>query len=352
MIKRPSEIVFNVNRNPNPLVSIIILEPYDVNIKFIDCIKSYTSQEYKNYEIILVLWHSKFDPDIKDLFLKNKISLKQINFIDIQKNSGYAKGNNLGVKEAKADYILISNPDVYVQSNFLKQMLDSYFYLQNYNKSDQIIVGPRICNYDGIIEYSRRKINFLGFGSIDISKTNKIRRTMISSGCCFFIKKKYFENLNGFDELYFMYKEDIDFSIRASVLGIKQYVDNSIHLYHLRSDEDYKLNNFKYYFHERNRIILCVEHSTKKKKIVLINLMFEPLHIIFALLKGFFKIRIKIYIYLIQNFRSIISSKLKENRYFDQFYEMDGIFNEINTNTLSFRCLNYFTKILFLFYHK
>ncbi|MEE9378621.1 MAG: glycosyltransferase family 2 protein, partial [Candidatus Lokiarchaeia archaeon] len=342
---------FNSSRNLRPFVSIIILEPYHLNKKFISCIKSYSSQEYQNYEIVLVLWRRKFDPDIKDLFLKNKISLKQINFVNIQGNPGYAKGNNVGVKNAKAEYVLISNPDVNVQSKFLTQLVGSYFFLQNYVKSDKIIVGPRICNNDGIIEYSRRKINFLGFSNIDISKTEKIRRTMISSGCSFYIKKKYYEELNGFDERYFMYKDDIDFSIRASKLGIKQYVDNSIHLYHLRSDNDYKLNNFKYYFHERNRLILSIEHSTKKKKMIFINLLYEPLHIIFALSNGFFKTRIKIYKYLIQNFHSIIGSKFKENRYFDQYYKMDGIFNEVNTNTLSFRFLNYFTKILFYFYH-
>ena len=84
-------------------------------------------------------------------------------------------------------------------------MVDSYNFLVFQKQTELIIVGPRICNKHGIIEYSRRKINFLGFSNMDISTTNKIRRTMISSGCAFLIKRDHYSQIGGFAENYFMY---------------------------------------------------------------------------------------------------------------------------------------------------
>ncbi len=337
--------------NSEPRISIIILTDYSFNKKFIKCLKTYTNQKYTNYDIILVFFNKKRSINILEKLKFLDINPKRIKFIELYENPGYAKGNNIGVKASKSKYVLISNPDVEGDENLLKKLMQSFQYLAKYNNSDKIIIGPRICNYNGIIEYSRRKINFLGFSNIDISKTNKIRRTMISSGCAFLIKKKYFQELNGFDESYFMYKEDIDFSIRAALFGMKQYINNSIHLYHLRSDEEYKLNPFKYYFHERNRIIMTIQHTSKKMKLLLIHLLFEPLHIIFTIKNHFLKERIKIYKYLIQNLKNLITEKQKENNYFDRYYEMNGIFNEIDVNSIAFHLLNFFSKILFYFYH-
>ncbi len=313
--------------------------------------KSYTDQDYKNYEIVLILWGKKEFNDIATLLKNNNINTEKIRFFEYDGDPGYAKGNNIGVSKANAEFILISNPDIETASDFLKEMINTFYFLKNHSNTDKIIIGPRICNYEGIIEYSRRKINFLGFSDIDISKTDKIRRTMISCGCAFLIKKKYFNDLNGFDEKYFMYHEDVDFSIRASLLGIKQYINNSIHLYHLRSDKDFSLTKFKYYYHERNRLLMCLEHSTKKKKMLIVQLLIEPFHLIFALYNKYLRIRLKIYKYFVHNFSQIMISKKKENKFFDTYYKMDGIFNEVNSNRLIIGFFNLYAKMLFYYYH-
>ena len=259
--------------------------------------------------------------------------------------------NNLGVEKANNEYILILSPDTEVDPNLLNKLIKSQLNLEKINNTDKIILGPRICLKEGSMEYSRRNINFLGYSNIDVSKSNKIRRTMIISGCAFLIKKTYFDRLKGFDESYFMYHEDIDFSIRAALNGFKLYINNSIHLFHLKSDENFKLNKFKYYFHERNRIKFSLEHSKRKKKMIFAQLIFEPFHLIFAFMNGFIKERIKVYKYLIQNIFSIFNNKEKENDYFDIFFDMNGIFNEVNPDTIIFRILNLLSRCLFYYYH-
>ena len=337
----------------NPFISIIIVEPYYPDKKFIRCMKSYTNQTYGNYEIILIHWGKKKPNEIPKILKKNNIDIEKIKFHNYNFNPGYAKGNNLGVNKAKYEFILISNPDIIAHPGFLKKMIKSFFYLRTYNETDKLILSPRICNYDRKIEYSRRKINFLGFSNIDFSKTKKIRRTMIISGCVFLIKRKYYEKLKGFDEKYFMYHEDIDFSIRAATFGVKMYIDNTINFFHLiLSDTFFKLSKFKYYYIERNRLLMCLEHSKKKKKMLLVQLLIEPLNLIFALFKGLVIERFKIYKFIIKNYSRIMNKKGKENTYFDRFYQMDGIFNNPNSNSkIVYSILNLYAKMLFYLYH-
>ncbi|MEJ2280082.1 MAG: glycosyltransferase [Candidatus Lokiarchaeota archaeon] len=246
----------------DPHISIIIVGPMDYNKFFIKCIKSYLNQSFKNFEIVLIIWGHKKIKEIKELMKRTKINTKQIKFIKYFGNPGYARGNNLGVVRSEYNYILISNPDVVVPRDFLKKLVESYFWLKEL-KNERIILGPRICNIDSEYQHSRRNINFLGFSNIDTSKTNKILRTEVTSGCAFLLEKELFKNLGGFDESYFMYHEDIDFSVRALKNSIKQYVNNSIRILHLRDSKKIKLNKFKYYYHERNRIKFTLEHSTK-----------------------------------------------------------------------------------------
>ncbi len=338
-------------KEAQPFISVIILDNYDPGKNFINTVKCYANQNYDNYEIILIFWGKNENNDIIKFLNEHNISDTRIKHFAYTENLGYPKGNNIGVNKANGEFILISNPDVELAPDFLRKIVNSFQFLWKKNKTDKLIVGPRVCNYNGIIEYSRRKVNFLGFSNIDISKTNKIRRTMISSGCVFLVKKKHFKELNGFDEYFFMYHDDIDFSIRALKNGIKQYVDNSIRFYHLRSDVDYKLNRFKYFYHERNRILFTLQHSTKKRKMLICQILLEPFHIYFSLTKRFFFVRLKIYLFFIKNIIKIVRNKQKENNLFDRYQDMRGIFNEVNINSKKFRVLDSYVKALYYFYH-
>ncbi|WP_371803558.1 glycosyltransferase family 2 protein [Candidatus Lokiarchaeum ossiferum] len=332
-----------------PLISLVVVGYYrDQN--FLRCIRALINQIQINFEIILI-WSQIGDFNVKKYLIENIIDTSKIHIHEYEENLGFAKGYNVGVDHANGEYVIIINPDVDITSHFTMDLLKVYKFLIQKKRTEDIIVGPRICNPSGVLEFSRRKINFLGFSNPDYSQTNKIRRTMITSGCCFLIKKEKFQELNGFDEEYFMYHEDIDFSIRASMIGMKQYVDNSIRLLHLKDDEGYKLGRFKYFYHERNRLMMCLEHSQRKGRMVLVQLLFEPFHIVFALMKGFLGERLKIYAYLLKNLRRIMTSKRKQNNLFDRYSSIEGIFNEVDSDSLTFKFLNVYSKILFYLYH-
>ena len=54
-----------------------------------------------------------------------------------------------------------------------------------------------------------------GVDEIDKNQFNKIQETEIATGCCMLVKKEVFEKVGLFDEKYFLYYEDADFSQRV-----------------------------------------------------------------------------------------------------------------------------------------
>src|SRR4030042_5145684 len=340
--------------NQNHKISIVLLPRYRPEKKFIKCIKSLSKIDYPNYEFIIILWNREDNARFNYYsFLRNLgINTKNINIYSSNKNLGYTRGNNIGAKYASGEYLLIINPDVEVNPDFLIKLIQSHNYLVDRYKTDKLIIGPRICNRNGIIEYSRRSLNFLGFSNMDISKTTKLLKTKIISGCAFLIKKQYYDSLKGFDESYFLYHDDIEFSIRASHENMSLFIDNSIPLWHLKSDKEYLLGSFKYYWHERNRIKFTLEfaRNDRKFRIFIVQMLMEPFQIFFALKQGFLRERLRILKYIIQNLRRMLKKRSEGPYDFEKDYSMKGILNEVNLDSLTFKVIQFYTKILFYLY--
>ena len=106
--------------NMQPLISIIILN-YNAGNLLIDCITSIQKSVYTNYEIILVDNISK-DNSHK----KCKEKFQKIKLIENKENLGYCEGNNVGIRAAIGEFLVILNPDVIVTSNWLNELVMGY----------------------------------------------------------------------------------------------------------------------------------------------------------------------------------------------------------------------------------
>jgi GT2 family glycosyltransferase len=116
------------------MISIVVLNWNGKEITE-ECLNSIKKQTFKDYEIILVDNNST---DGSSEYLKKRFP--KINLIQNKENYGYAKGNNIGIKKAKGDYVLILNNDIILDKNFLKE-LDKHK-----NKAD--ILGAKNYFYD------------------------------------------------------------------------------------------------------------------------------------------------------------------------------------------------------------
>lgn len=204
-----------------------------------DCVDSFFLNGGKNIAIIDSC--SPNSDKISDLKNKYKND-ERIVFLKMEKNYGFGSGHNFGFKYLKKNNLLgrfygILNPDLILQENSLKiatefldkndnvsilspQILNTEFKVENLNKEFPNVFDmflrrffpKKILN----LQYFKNRFNKyirLEFGY------DKICEVPFASGACLFLRSEIFEKLQGFDERFFLYMEDADFSKRAWNFG-------------------------------------------------------------------------------------------------------------------------------------
>ena len=164
------------------------------------------------------------------------------------KNLGYGSGNNLINKITdKSKYFLVIDPDISLENNTI---LNCFDFLEK-NK-EYVAITPTL-KLNNKLYFKNEKRNFsitemflrrftsdktLGNFSNYIIK-NKVFECTHISGAFMFIRRENFSYLNGFDEKFFMYFEDIDLSLRLKKVGKIGKLDY-VFAYHKRSRASYK----------------------------------------------------------------------------------------------------------------
>ncbi|WP_258083289.1 glycosyltransferase family 2 protein [Thermococcus thermotolerans] len=217
----------------------------------------------------------------------------QVKIIKSPRNLGYGGGNNLGVKHARGEYVAILNPDTKVEKNWLEELLKPL------KREEKLITTPKILTYEG------SKINTCGnmdhFTGLTFTrglnespeKFDKFEYLSGLSGACFAMRRKDYLELGGFDENFFAYNEDAEFSWRAHAKGFKiLYVPTSI-VYH---DYELKVPPEKIYHLEKGRYIILRKYLTRKGLLLILPslLVTEMLTWGYSILNGISGVKFKI----------------------------------------------------------
>jgi len=172
------------------------------------------------------------------------------------KNLGFAKATNQGLKKIKSEYSLILNPDVILQGGVIEKMID----FMDKNPSCGIC-GPKLLNLDGSLQYSCRRFprwyTPLARHTI-LYKTKwgkeENRRYLMKDwahnenftvdwliGACLLVRDAALDKVGLFDEQYFLYFEDVDLCRRFKQKGWKVIYLSDISLVHLYQRESTRL---------------------------------------------------------------------------------------------------------------
>ena len=294
--------------NENPLVSVIVLN-YNAGELLLNCIESVKKSSYKNLEIIVV---DNISTDKSQKICKEKHP--DIKLIQNDENFGYCEGNNIGIREAKGDYIIILNPDTIVESNWIEELISAY------NKFGEGLYQPKHLSLNEKTVYmsAGNMLNIFGFGyarekgNKDENQFNKIEEISYASGTCLFTSSNVLKKVGLFDPFIFLYHDDLDLGWRASQLGIKSYYVPTSIIYHAES-YSLKWNAEKFYWLERNRKYCILTHYSKQtySKIFPKLLVVDFFVWIFYLTKGFLGSKIRAELDIIKN-RKAIKIKYEE----------------------------------------
>jgi hypothetical protein len=292
----------------NPLVSVIVLN-YNAGELLLNCIESIKKSAYKNLEVIVV---DNISTDKSQETCKEKYP--DIKLIQNDENFGYCEGNNIGIREAEGDYIIILNPDTIVESNWIEELISAY------NKFGEGLYQPKHLSLNEKTVYmsAGNMLNIFGFGyarekgNKDENQFNKIEEISYASGTCLFTSSAVLKKVGLFDPFIFLYHDDLDLGWRASQLGIKSYYVPTSLIYHAES-YSLKWNAEKFYWLERNRKYCILTHYSKQtySKIFPTLLVVDFFVWIFYLTKGFLGSKIRAELDIIKN-RKIIKIKYEE----------------------------------------
>jgi len=269
------------------LVTIIIIN-YNSYKYTIECLESLKSQNYKNFDVILVDNGSNYDifQELKEKLEQFKNYLK-INLIRSKKNLYFGAGNNKAIKMAKGEYVCLLNNDTEVMPNFIKEMVN---FLE---KNPQVgMIAPKIKLFPkkeliwttgGQVDFNTGDVvTNRGYLKSDPENKmyNKIEPIDFAPGTALFIRKMYLEEIGLIDEIYFMYWEDPDWNFRAKKLGYESYYVPTTIVYHkipiLRSAYD-KRQIFNDFFFKRNKQIFVWKFASLKEVAKFYYLLFHVL---------------------------------------------------------------------------
>src|SRR3989338_91510 len=273
-----------LNNSKNPLVSIIILN-FNGGELLLNFVRSLYNTDYNNFEIIVVDNKSSDNSHIKC-----KEKFEKIRLIINQKNFGYCEGNNIGIRNAKGDFIVILNPDTEVEPAWLKDLILAY------EKNGDGLYQPKILSlYDkNVLQSTGNMLHLFGFGFardkgiIDNNRRNIIEQIGYASGTCLFTSSKIMNKIGLFDSFLFLYHDDLDLGWKAAQIGIKSYYVPFSVVYHAES-YSLKWSAKKFFWLERNRRYCLLTHYSKKtyQKMFFSLILVDVLVWFFYLYKGF-----------------------------------------------------------------
>lgn len=242
------------------LISVIVLNWNGANY-LSDCLDSVVAQDYSPVEIIVV---DNASADRSLELVRSKY--RQVKLIENENNVGFSAGNNVGIREARGEYIVILNNDAELDSKCLSEMKRAIDEDPAYGACASKILlkfeedlldaaGIAIC-VDGIS---------IGRGRLKRGDLyEKEEEVFFASGCCMMCRREMLEDVkigdNYFDEDLFMYADDTDLGWRARLSGWKTIYAPAARAYHLHSASSESYSPLKAFLVERNRIFIQIKY--------------------------------------------------------------------------------------------
>lgn len=233
---------------PNLSVIVLSFNTKDITCRTLDKLKiskEYCEKKLKNSIEVIVVDNGSEDGSVQAI----ESEYKWVKLEALKENTGFSKGNNIGMKIAKYSYILLLNSDVYVTEESLYKTL-AYFRV-NLNCD---VMGARLKYSDGRLQPSAGSLPnplnlFLWIFGLSLipfinnfvtpfhpksksyfSKAHKVGWVM---GAFFALRRKVFDATGGFDENLFMHMEEIEWCKRIKGKGFKTWYVPQVEVVHL-----------------------------------------------------------------------------------------------------------------------
>lgn len=217
--------------------------------------------------------------------------LPNVNLIRAGANLGFGKACNLGAQNAKSDYLLFLNPDAALFADTLPKALA---YMQDPAHAKVGICGVQLLDEAGHVSRSctrfpsaagfvahavglDRLFPRLGHFMAEWSHEQTLQVDHVI-GAFFLVRRAVFESLNGFDEHFFVYLEDLDFSYRAHQAGWQSVYLAETQAFHAGGGTSNQVKARRLFYSLRSRLLYAFKHFSWFGAVVVLlaTLFVEP----------------------------------------------------------------------------
>lgn len=211
---------------------------------------------YANIEIIVVdnastinpvpVWQAKYPT---------------VTFIRSEVNTGFAGGNNIGIKAATGDYLFLVNNDTEFTEGLIEKLIATLE-----DNPMVAMVSPKIHYYDvpNMLQYvGYTKMNYftarnsqIGQFETDNGQYNYLTgKTGFAHGAAMMVTRAAINKVGLMAENFFLYYEELDWCARMQKAGYEIWVNTDALIYHKESISVGKQSAIKEYFMNRNRLL-------------------------------------------------------------------------------------------------
>lgn len=204
-----------------------------------------------------------------------------IRLIKNQTNRGFAAACNQGAAIANGCYLLFLNPDTIL---FPDSLVKPLLFMEEQSSQRIGICGIRLINADGYTSTCASRFpslrnmigTLLGLSSWvpQIFPSHLMHRTELESsrfvdqvtGAYFLLRREVFDACSGFDERYFVYYEEVDFSLRALEKGYKSYFLADVTAFHQGGGCSQQVKAARLFYGLRSRIQYARKHFSSPSR--------------------------------------------------------------------------------------
>lgn len=257
----------------------IIIVTYNAEKYIRNCLDSVFALNFDQFCVVIIDNNSN-DKTLE--YLKNYINDRRIHFYQNSKNLGFAKANNIGIQHAlekfKTDYCLLLNQDTVVQSNLLEQLIYWHKTVGPAALSPKILIkknnhiwwiGTKIYSFKELLKAKRLAVSYhVNKEEADTFSFQEPLELQVISGCSLFLPCEIIRKVGFLDERFFMYMEDLDYSLRMREMGYYLFLIPNTVVFHdvnlekdaLKKDKNLMKTICRYSQHVRSTILVLWKH--------------------------------------------------------------------------------------------
>ncbi len=274
----------------------IIIVHYNTPQDTRECLESLSDLDVNGFKSIIVV----VDNGSQELLqLPKSVTDRNTEVIRSESNLGYTGGNNLGITYAREkyepDYFLLLNSDTVVDPQLLSELykratsekkiglVSPQIYFApgyEYHKESYTIAqrGKVLWYAGGSIDWTSLSTFHRGVDELDTGQFDSQRESEYATGCCVLIPRVVFETVGLLDKRFFLYFEDVDYSLRAKEAGFPLYFESSAILWHKNAGSSGGAGgNVSEYYQTRNQFLFALLHAPFRIKITALRVALSTL---------------------------------------------------------------------------